>query len=85
MYTVRPAADAPSRGPAQARVVVEMFADFQCPFCARAVPTIEQLLARYPNDVRVVFRNYPLSFHAHAMEAAEAAREAYAQQGNAGF
>jgi protein-disulfide isomerase len=85
IHTLRLPANAPSRGPAQARVVIEAFTDFQCPFCSRVLPTIEQVLQHYPNDVRVVFRNYPLPFHSNAMLAAEAAREVFVQQGAAGF
>ncbi len=75
----------PSRGPARATVVVQMWSDFQCPFCKRALPTLEQLEKAYPGRVRVVWRNYPLPFHQHAVLAAEAAMEAFAQKGNAGF
>lgn len=75
---------APSRGPANAKVVVVEFSDFQCPFCQRVEPTVDALLKANP-DVRVEWRNLPLSFHQHAHLAAEAAREAYVQKGNAGF
>ncbi|MCZ7687402.1 MAG: thioredoxin domain-containing protein [Sandaracinaceae bacterium] len=78
-------ARAPSRGPATARVTVQIFSDFQCPFCGRVRPTIDQLVERYPRDVRIVWRNYPLPFHTSAEPAAEAAMEVYAQQGDAAF
>jgi len=85
VYTVRPARDAPSFGPANAPVVIEHFSDFQCPFCNRVVPTVEQVRQRYGDRVRLVWRNYPLRIHDNAMVAAEAAMEVYTQRGNAGF
>jgi protein-disulfide isomerase len=85
IYTVRPNPRAPSFGAANARVVIEHFSDFQCPFCARVGPVVEQIRRRYGDRVRLVWRNYPLSMHPQAMLAAEAAMEAYAQRGNAGF
>jgi protein-disulfide isomerase len=62
----------PARGPAGAAVTVVVFSDFQCPYCSRLKPTLEQLLANYPSQVRLVFRQFPLSFHAQAQKAAEA-------------
>jgi protein-disulfide isomerase len=64
---------------------VLVFADFQCPFCARAMPTIDELVAAFPGKVQVVFRHLPLPFHKDAQLAAEAAVEAHAQKGSAGF
>ncbi len=75
----------PSQGPVRAPVVVQMFSDFQCPFCKRALPTIEALKKAFPGKIRVVWRNLPLPFHQHAHEAAAAAMEAFAERGNAGF
>ena len=60
------------RGPSTAKVTIVEFSDFQCPFCARAIPTLDQLLRDYPNDVRILFRHNPLPFHDHALLAAEA-------------
>jgi protein-disulfide isomerase len=85
IYDLPLPARAPSRGGADAAVVIQIFSDFQCPFCARAVPTVDALVERYGDRVRFVWRNYPLPFHDHAMEAAEAAMEAFAQRGDAGF
>ena len=62
----------PSRGPADAPIVIVEFADFQCPYCSRAAEVIEQVVAAYPGKVRFVFRHYPLSFHALAPGAAKA-------------
>jgi len=63
----------PARGPATAKVTIVEFSDFQCPFCARANATLDQLLRDYPNDVRILFRHNPLPFHNNAAPAAEAA------------
>lgn len=69
------------RGPANAPVTVEEFSDFQCPTCARMHPVVKQLMAKYPQQVRVVFRHYPLAtIHAYARESARAA-EAAGMQG----
>ncbi|MFO0735316.1 MAG: thioredoxin domain-containing protein [Labilithrix sp.] len=78
-------ANAPFRGSPNAKVVIQEFADFQCPFCAKVKPTIDELLKSYPGKIKVVWRDDPLSFHPDAPLAAEAAREAYAQKGNEGF
>ena len=72
-------AGAPVRGGAGARVTVVEFSDFQCPFCGRVEVTLQRLLADYPRDVRLVWKNQPLPFHQHAHLAAEAALEANAQ------
>ncbi len=85
VYTVRPNPRAPSFGPANARVVIEHFSDYQCPFCSRVASQIAQIRTRYPTQVRFVWRDYPLPFHNNAMLAAEAAQEAFAQRGNQGF
>jgi protein-disulfide isomerase len=50
----------PSKGPADAPVTIVEFSDFQCGFCLRANSTITQVLAKYGNKVRVVFKHYPL-------------------------
>lgn len=80
-----PASAAPFLGAANAPVVIHQFSDFQCPFCARAEATMTALVKAYPGRVKVVWRDLPLVFHKDAELAAEAAREAFAQKGNAGF
>jgi len=72
-------ADAPARGANPAKVTIVMWSDFQCPFCSRVEPTVKQILDTYPNDVKVVWRNEPLPFHANAKPAAEAAMAANEQ------
>jgi protein-disulfide isomerase len=80
-----PGKDNPVKGKANAKVVIQQFSDFQCPFCSRVEPTIKQIMDQYPNDVQVVWRNMPLPFHQNAPLAAEAAYEIFAQKGNEGF
>jgi protein-disulfide isomerase len=64
--------DSPSRGPQDAKVTIIEFDDFQCPFCNKVQPTIIKVLEKYPNDVRLVFKQHPLPFHKDAQLAAEA-------------
>lgn len=81
-----PTADNPAKGgPKNAPVIIQMFADFQCPYCKRAQETINQVVAKYPTKVRVVWRHKPLPFHNYARLAAEASVEAFRQKGDAGF
>ncbi len=63
----------PERGNPNAKVTIVEFSDFQCPYCKRAADTIDQLLKKYPNDVRLVYVNFPLPFHPWAEPAAVAA------------
>jgi protein-disulfide isomerase len=75
----------PVLGPRNAPVTIVEFADFQCPYCARAEDPLRAVRARYGNDVRLVWKNEPLGFHPRAAPAAELAMEARAQKGEAGF
>ncbi len=85
VYAVPASATAPTLGEPGAPVVIEMFSDFECAFCARVQPAIEALLARRAGRVLIHHRDYPLPFHPHAQLAAEAAREVYAQSGREAF
>ncbi len=68
------AAEGPSRGPQDAAVTIVEFSDYQCPFCKRAEPTVEQIAQRYPAQVRIVYRHFPLdNIHPEARGASEAA------------
>jgi len=68
-------ADAPTKGPKDAKVTIVEFSDFECPYCARFVTqTMPQILSNYGDKVLFAFRNYPLppSMHPYAQKAAEA-------------
>jgi protein-disulfide isomerase len=80
-----PTKDNPSRGPANAKVTVQFFGDFQCPFCKRVLPAVKEIEKAFPGKIRVVWRNLPLPMHKDAPLAAEAAMEAFQQKGSAGF
>jgi protein-disulfide isomerase len=62
----------PTRGGKAAKIVIVEFADFQCPYCARAHETVMTVLKAYGEKVRIVFRHYPLANHPRAPRAAEA-------------
>jgi protein-disulfide isomerase len=79
VYAVKAGAS-PAKGPKDARVTIVEFSDFQCPYCSKVGPTLEKVLDDYPNDVRVVYKHYPLSFHKQALPAALAS-EAAGRQG----
>ena len=66
--------NAPTKGPKDAKITFVEFSDFQCPFCNRVYPTINQLMKDYDGKVQLVFKHFPLiSIHPHAQKAAEAA------------
>jgi protein-disulfide isomerase len=69
----------PGRGPDAARVTVVEFGDFQCPFCARATPTLRKIQRTYGDEVRIVFKHYPLPIHPEAPAAHRAAESAHRQ------
>ena len=68
------------RGNPDAPVTLEEFGDFQCPPCGKFCELVEELLKEYNSRLRVVFRNFPLSGHEHAREAALAAEAAGLQR-----
>ena len=74
------AAGSASRGPASAPIEIIVFSDFQCPYCLRAHPTVNQVLSTYGDRMRLVYRHYPLPNHPNARPAAEASQCA-AEQG----
>src|SRR5436309_1366230 len=69
------------RGPQNARITLVEFGDYQCPRCGYFAPIVDEMLHRYPKDVRLEFHHFPLiQIHRWAMPAALAA-EAAADQG----
>jgi len=71
--------DQPSKGNANASVTIVEFTDFQCPSCAQQHPVLERIVSEFGNRVRLVVRDFPLSQHADAPKAAEAAEAARKQ------
>jgi cyclophilin family peptidyl-prolyl cis-trans isomerase/protein-disulfide isomerase len=72
-------------GPTNAPVTFTVYTDLQCPYCAEADPIFNAVLKAFPNDVRLVFRHWPLaSIHANALQAARAA-DAAGKQGQDKF
>ena len=69
----------PIKGAADAKVTIVEFSDFQCPYCGRVGPTLAKLLEDYPDDVRIVYKHLPLSFHKDALPAAKASAAASRQ------
>jgi protein-disulfide isomerase len=59
-------------GPADAKVTIVEFSDFECPFCRATAARLKAVRARYPRDVALVYRYYPLPYHTHAVAAARA-------------
>ncbi len=66
-------ADSPARGAVMAPVTIYEFADFECPGCRLTAPHLKRVADEYKGKVRLVFKQYPLPLHTHAMGAAKAA------------
>lgn len=64
------------RGDLGAQFTLVEFSDFQCPACKAFAPVVKQILATYPDEVRLAYRHFPLPQHSHARLAAEAAQAA---------
>ena len=58
--------DDPMKGAAEPLVTIVEWSDFQCPFCGTLAQTLDELVATYPDDVRLVFRQFPLPMHPDA-------------------
>ena len=66
------AATGPAKGPEDAPVTIVEFSDFECPFCSRVNPTLDEVMENYGEKVRIVFRQFPLPMHSNAKKAGEA-------------
>jgi protein-disulfide isomerase len=76
----------PMWGKRDAPVTIAIWSDFQCPYCSKVEPTLQQVKDTYgPDKVRMVWKNNPLPFHNNAKPAAEAAQGVFALAGNDAF
>jgi protein-disulfide isomerase len=75
----------PMVGKRDALITIVQYSDFQCPYCSRVEPTMDQVRSTYGDKVRVIWKNNPLPFHNNAKPAAEAAQGAFALGGNDAF
>lgn len=63
----------PSQGPANAKITLVEYSDFECPFCATVYPTVKKIMESYSNNIRFIYKQFPLtSIHPNAQKAAEA-------------
>jgi protein-disulfide isomerase len=69
----------PFKGPADAKVTIVEFSDFQCPYCAKAATEAAAVVQKFPKEVKLVFKQFPLEDHSQAALAAEASLAAQAQ------
>ena len=69
----------PVLGPADARITIVEFSDFQCPYCAQAVGKIQAVMKVFPTQVKLIFKQFPLDEHSQAALAAAAALAAHQQ------
>lgn len=63
--------DSRSWGNKNAAITIVEYSDFECPFCKRGYTTLEEVMKKYGDKVRVIFKNLPLDFHPMAMPAAQ--------------
>lgn len=74
-----PVGDGPAWGPPAAPVTIVEYADFECPVCKESLPILQEVRSLYREQVRIVYRNFPLASHPQARPAAEAAHCAHEQ------
>lgn len=71
--------DSPVKGKPSAPVTIVVWSDYECPACGYAVPMLDELLEKHPDEVRLVHKLYPLNSHPHSRPAARAALAAKKQ------
>ena len=74
-----PVMGSPVTGPSNAPITIVEFSDFQCPYCAAAVPQIREVMKAYPTQIKLIFKQFPLEEHPQADLAATAAIAAQKQ------
>ena len=74
-----PVDDSPVFGAKNPKLTIVEFTEFQCPYCSRIAPTVKELMDKYPNDIKFVYKHFPLSFHANARSAAASSIAAHKQ------
>ncbi|HLK21017.1 MAG TPA: thioredoxin domain-containing protein [Bryobacteraceae bacterium] len=74
-----PVAGSPTRGPNDARITIVEFSDFECPYCSIAVGEVNTIMSAYPKDIKLIYKQFPLSMHPHAPMAAAASLAANQQ------
>ena len=72
-------AGSPTKGPEQAPLTMVIFTDFQCPYCIKLVPLLDQVMEKYQGKIKLAFKNMPLQFHEMAEPSARAALAAHEQ------
>ena len=77
-YTI-PTEGSPAKGSKDAKMTMVIFSDFQCPFCGQAATALMDFVNKHQQDVKLVFKQFPLSFHQNARPAALAALAAHRQ------
>jgi len=70
---------APFLGPENAPVVIVAFSDFECPYCSTVGALFDEVLAKHPKEVKIVFKQFPLTMHKQAQSAALASLAAHRQ------
>ena len=71
--------NSPFKGRPDAPVTIIEYTDFECPYCARLQSMFDELLRAYPNEIKIVYKNYPLSSHRYSAKAARIAMAAHAE------
>jgi protein-disulfide isomerase len=69
---VIPVEGSPVLGPSDAKITMVEFSDFECPYCSAAVKNANAIMAAYPKDIKLIYKQFPLSMHPHAALAAAA-------------
>ncbi|HYJ11852.1 MAG TPA: DsbA family protein [Polyangiaceae bacterium] len=85
MRVPRAGGDLPSKGPKHSPITLQVWSDFECPFCVQVAPTLVRIEQRYRGRIRLVWRNYPLPSHPRARPAARAALAAFDLGGSEQF